>query len=66
MHYVIILAGMMALCGSWAAFQLWLSRHDPDAGRRMQQCGNCGCQDKCEKSAQSVRPASPGFDIDQA
>ena len=50
MSYLLPLLAIVALCTFWAVFQLWLSRHDPDAGKRMQKCGNCGCETPCDES----------------
>lgn len=43
MNYLIALLVFVALCAGWAVFQVWLSRHDADAMRRLNKCGNCGC-----------------------
>ena len=46
--YVIALLAIIALCAGWGVFQLWLTRHDPEAGKRMEKCGNCACETPCE------------------
>ena len=48
MNYLIGLLAIVALCAGWAAFQLWLSRHDPEAAGRINRCGNCSCEKQCE------------------
>ena len=50
MSYLVALLAIIALCAGWAVFQLWLSRQDPDAGERMQKCGNCACEKPCDES----------------
>ena len=50
LNYLIPLLAIILLCAFWAVFQLWLSRRDPDAARRMQKCGNCACETPCEES----------------
>jgi len=45
--YIFAVLGLSALCVFWAVFQLWLDKHDPDAGKRPVGCG--GCNDRCEK-----------------
>ncbi|MGB5333418.1 MAG: hypothetical protein WBM80_06015 [Woeseiaceae bacterium] len=47
MTYILSLLALILLCGLWAVFQLWLSRHDPDAKARSLKCGGCGRQDEC-------------------
>ena len=44
MTYLLALLAIVVLCGGWAIFQLWLARHDAEAGRRLNKCGNCGCE----------------------
>jgi len=44
MTYVIGLLAMVALCGAWAVFQIWLSRHDPEANQCLRRCGDCNCE----------------------
>ena len=48
--YLLPLLAIGGLCAFWALFQLWLSRHDPEAGKRMQKCGNCACETPCAES----------------
>ncbi|NCF15582.1 MAG: hypothetical protein GWP62_09765 [Gammaproteobacteria bacterium] len=48
--YILPLLAVVALCAFWAIFQLWLSRHDPDAERRSLKCGGCGRQGECDKT----------------
>ena len=49
MSYALPLLAVVLLCAGWAIFQLWLSRHDPDANRRSLKCGDCGCEERCER-----------------
>lgn len=42
-NYLIALLAVVALCGAWAVFQVWLSRHDPEANQRLRKCGDCDC-----------------------
>ena len=55
--YLIPLLAVVALCAAWAVFQLWLSRHDPEANQRLRKCGDCKC-DKGE-SCDSREEAHP-------
>ena len=48
MNYLIALIAVIALCAAWAVFQIWLSRHDPEANQCLRRCGDCGC-DRSEK-----------------
>jgi hypothetical protein len=45
--YIFPLLSIIALCVFWAIFQLWLSKHDPDAKTRSAKCGGCGRKDEC-------------------
>jgi hypothetical protein len=45
--YFLPLLAVIALCAFWAVFQLWLSKHDPDAATKSQKCGACGRKDEC-------------------
>ena len=45
--YLIPLLAVVALCAFWAIFQLWLSKHDPDAETKSSKCGACGHKDEC-------------------
>lgn len=45
--YLLSLALIVALCGGWAVFQLWLEKHDPDARQRATKCGACSRKDEC-------------------
>jgi len=45
-HYLIVLLGVAALCGGWAVFQAWLSKHEPELAERANKCGNCSCDKK--------------------
>jgi len=45
--YFLPLLSVVALCAFWAIFQVWLSRHDPDAKTRSRNCGGCVRQDDC-------------------
>jgi hypothetical protein len=46
--YIFPLLAVIALCACWAVFQVWLSRHDPDAERRSLKCGGCGRKGECD------------------
>jgi hypothetical protein len=48
LDYLIGLLAIAALCGGWGLFQLWLSRHDAEAAGRINRCGNCSCETRCE------------------
>ena len=48
MTYALPLLAIISLCAFWAIFQVWLSRHNPDAGKRSLKCGNCECEEQCE------------------
>ena len=45
--YFFPLLSVIALCAFWAIFQVWLTRHDPDAETASRKCGACGRQDEC-------------------
>lgn len=45
--YLLPLLAIVALCAAWAVFQLWLTKHDPDAKRRSLKCGSCSRRDDC-------------------
>jgi hypothetical protein len=47
MTYLYSLLGLVALCAFWAAFQLWLTTHDPEVAERCNKCG--GCNGQCRK-----------------
>jgi len=49
--YLFPLLSIVALCVFWAIFQLWLSKHDPDAKTRSAKCGGCGRRDECGDGA---------------
>ena len=49
MDFLLPLLALIALCAGWAAFQIWLSRHDPDANRCLRNCGSCRC-DNAERA----------------
>ena len=51
MGYVAPLFAIVLLCGCWALFQVWLARQDPELHSRSLKCGNCNCDDECEKAA---------------
>ena len=38
------LLAFVALCAGWALFQVWLSRHDPEANQCLRNCGSCNCR----------------------
>jgi hypothetical protein len=42
-HYLVPLFAVVLLCAGWAVFQVWLSRHDPEANQRLRKCGDCDC-----------------------
>lgn len=44
MNHVLALLAVVALCAGWAVFQVWLSRHDPQANRCLRRCGDCNCE----------------------
>lgn len=46
LNYLLVLGAIAALCGGWAAFHVWLSRHDPELAERANTCGNCSCDRK--------------------
>jgi len=48
--YFYPLLSIIALCAFWAIFQVWLSKHDPDA-TKSSKCGGCGRRDECSGSA---------------
>lgn len=45
--YFLPLLFVVVLCAFWAIFQVWLSRHDPDAKTTSTKCGGCARQDDC-------------------
>jgi len=48
--YLLPLLAVVLLCACWAGFQIWLSRHDPDAKARSLKCGGCGRKDDCNSA----------------
>jgi len=46
--YFLPLLAVVVLCASWAVFQLWLAKHDPDSVSRSTTCGNCACEKQPE------------------
>jgi len=48
--YLLPLLAVILLCAGWASFQIWLSRHDPDAKARSLKCGGCGRKDDCNSA----------------
>lgn len=46
--YLFPLLAVIALCAFWAIFQVWLSKHDPDAVTNSRRCGACGRKDECD------------------
>ena len=46
--YIYPLLAIVALCGFWAIFQIWLHRHDPDAEAKSLKCGGCGRKGECD------------------
>jgi len=55
--YLLPLLSVIALCVFWAIFQVWLSKHDPDAKTRSAKCGGCGRQDECSGAAANQKEA---------
>ena len=45
--YIFALIGLIALCAFWAAFQLWLGKHDRDLAEQSNKCG--GCNGECQR-----------------
>jgi len=60
--YFIPLLSVIALCAFWAIFQVWLSRHDPDAKTASRKCGACGRQDECGGAGDPAIPEGPSSD----
>jgi hypothetical protein len=63
--YLVPLLAVIGLCVFWAVFQVWLTKQDPELGKRSLKCGNCGCDKQCDEdhadnSASSPRSGSPG------
>jgi hypothetical protein len=58
-NYIFPLLSVVALCAFWAIFQVWLSRHDPDAKTTSRKCGGCGRQDECDAAGDRVIPEGP-------
>ena len=56
--YIFPLLAIIALCAFWAVFQLWLSKHDPDAKTQSAKCGGCGRRDECAAAGDPTLPAS--------
>ena len=52
--YLYILLAFIALCAFWAGFQIWLTKLDPELGKRSLKCGNCGCDKQCESSQENT------------
>lgn len=50
MTYLAGLLAMVTLCAAWAVFQIWLSRHDPEANQCLRRCGDCNCERSEQKS----------------
>jgi hypothetical protein len=46
--YFLPLLAVIALCAFWAVFQLWLSKHDPDAAAKSTKCGGCSRKSDCQ------------------
>jgi hypothetical protein len=57
-NYLVPLLAIIALCAFWAIFQLWLAKHDSDLAKRSLKCGNCGCEEQCERDPD--RPLDTG------
>lgn len=51
MTYLVGLLAMTALCAAWGIFQVWLSRHDPEANQCLRNCGSCNCDRDSRTSA---------------
>ncbi len=45
LNSLLVLLAVVLLCAGWAVFQIWLSRHDPDANQCLRNCGDCNCKD---------------------
>jgi hypothetical protein len=43
MSQLLGLLAFIVLCAGWAVFQVWLSRHDPEANQCLRNCGSCKC-----------------------
>ena len=54
MSYLAGLLTFIALCAGWAVFQVWLSKHDPEANQRLRKCGECNCDDDSKKACRSA------------
>jgi len=57
--YLLPLLSVTALCVFWAIFQVWLSKHDPDAKNTSAKCGGCGRRDECGGAAADRRETLP-------
>ena len=57
--YLYVLIAFIALCVFWAGFQLWLTKHDPELGKRSLKCGNCGCDKQCDEGREDDSAGSP-------
>jgi len=60
--YFFPLLSVVALCAFWAIFQVWLSRHDPDAKTASRKCGACVRQDECDAGGDPAIPEGPSND----
>jgi hypothetical protein len=56
-NYFLPLLSVIALCVFWAIFQVWLSKHDPDAKTKSAKCGGCGRRDECGGGAENRQEA---------
>jgi hypothetical protein len=54
--YLYVLLAFIVLCAFWAGFQIWLTKHDPELGKRALKCGNCGCDKGCDKQCENDSP----------
>jgi hypothetical protein len=59
MNFLLPLLAMIALCAGWAVFQIWLSRHDPDANRCLRNCGSCSCRSGDDAGMKWYPPRPP-------
>ena len=54
MTYLAGILSFVALCAAWGVFQVWLSKHDPEANQRLRKCGDCNCDDDSKKACRSA------------
>ena len=56
--YLVPLLAFVALCASWALFQLWLAKTDPEAAERGNRCS--GCNGQCQKERCAADESASG------